>query len=62
MFGGISVAVVVVVSSSSNSGSSSSSIDSRVVVTTCAIKIEGKNRGGEGTTPPVTTACPEAGK
>ena len=28
-----------------------------------AIKIEGKNRGGEGTTPgPVTTACPEAGK
>ena len=23
--------------------------------------IEGKNRGGEGTTP-VTTACPEAGK
>ena len=24
-------------------------------------KIEGKNRGGEGTTP-VTTACPEAGK
>ena len=29
--------------------------------TLCAIKIEGKNRGGEGTTP-VTTACPEAGK
>ena len=27
----------------------------------CAIKIEGKNRGEEGTTP-VTTACPEAGK
>ena len=27
----------------------------------CAIKIEGKNRGGEGTTP-VTTACPQAGK
>ena len=27
----------------------------------CAIKIERKNRGGEGTTP-VTTACPEAGK
>ena len=27
----------------------------------CAMKIEGKNRGGEGTTP-VTTACPEAGK
>ena len=26
-----------------------------------AIKIEGKNRGEEGTTP-VTTACPEAGK
>ena len=26
-----------------------------------AIKIEGKNREGEGTTP-VTTACPEAGK
>ena len=26
-----------------------------------AIKIEGKNRGGEGTTP-VTTACPEARK
>ena len=26
-----------------------------------AIKIEGKDRGGEGTTP-VTTACPEAGK
>ena len=25
------------------------------------IKIEGKNRGGEGMTP-VTTACPEAGK
>ena len=24
-------------------------------------RIEGKNRGGEGTTP-VTTACPEAGK
>ena len=27
----------------------------------CARKIEGKNRGGAGTTP-VTTACPEAGK
>ena len=27
----------------------------------CAIKIEGKNRGEEGTTP-VTTACLEAGK
>ena len=27
----------------------------------CAIQNEGKNRGGEGTTP-VTTACPEAGK
>ena len=25
------------------------------------MKIEGKNRGGKGTTP-VTTACPEAGK
>ena len=25
------------------------------------MKIKGKNRGGEGTTP-VTTACPEAGK
>ena len=29
--------------------------------TLSAIKFEGKNRGGEGTTP-VTTACPEAGK
>ena len=29
--------------------------------TLCAIKIEGKNRGGKETTP-VTTACPEAGK
>ena len=29
--------------------------------TLCAKKNEGKNRGGEGTTP-VTTACPEAGK
>ena len=29
--------------------------------TLCAIKIEGNNRGGEGTTP-VTTACPEAVK
>ena len=29
--------------------------------TLCAIKIEGKNRGEEGTTP-VTTARPEAGK
>ena len=29
--------------------------------TLCAIKVEGKNRGGEGMTP-VTTACPEAGK
>ena len=27
----------------------------------CAIIIEGKNRGQEGTTP-VTTACPDAGK
>ena len=27
----------------------------------CAMKIEGKNRGGEGTTP-LTMACPEAGK
>ena len=27
----------------------------------CAIKTEGKNRGGEGMAP-VTTACPEAGK
>ena len=30
-------------------------------VTPCAIKIEGKDWVGEGTTP-VTTACPEAGK
>ena len=29
--------------------------------TLCDIKIEGKNRGGEGRAP-VTTACPEAGK
>ena len=29
--------------------------------TLCAIKIEGKNQGQDGTTP-VTTACPEAGK
>ena len=27
----------------------------------CAMKTEGKNRRGEGTTP-ATTACPEAGK
>ena len=37
------------------------STSSGIAVTLCAIKNEGKNRGGEGTTP-VTTACPDAGK
>ena len=37
------------------------STSSGIAGTYARIKIEGKNRGGEGTTP-VTTACPEAGK